>query len=215
MNKELNSSAIVVVFATVGLVFGIITILFSFIPIFGSLAFLIGVPSLIISGLSLYISFIRNAKRNLSIIALTVCFIGIFLSGAQFLSIRSIGIYSKKKLMNLNTNDVNQVDCYNVSNKLINRLNGCYNLREYNKLIEIYRPNGLRMNDIEITEYKKGVDLLFQNSGKIVGYKLTNINRNGNIIYVKAITNYEKTGNIEEEFKILLINKDNFITDIN
>lgn len=98
MTEELKDSVIVTVLAVIGFVFGIISMMGSFIPCIGSLAFLIGIPAALISVISVIIARTKKAKSTFAVVSLTICLIGVFVSGFQYFSIISLGKTAEKNI---------------------------------------------------------------------------------------------------------------------
>ena len=111
MADDLKDSGIVTVLSVIGFVFGLLGMLGSFVPCFGAITFYIGIPAAIISGVALLIAHQQNAKKSFAIVALTISFIGIILSLAQYHAIKQLSNQDGSNLhQGLNQDQFNNKD---------------------------------------------------------------------------------------------------------
>lgn len=99
--------------------------------------------------------------------------------------------------------------------KLLSKINQLYNAKSFNDIRLIQKKeDGSNFNDTEWSDYIQGLDNWFSISGKIKSSKLIRQQITGDIGNFIIQTEYEKTGLIEERFKIIKINSDFYITYI-
>jgi len=97
---------------------------------------------------------------------------------------------------------------------LLNLFNTYFNNRDFNKLKDIYKPNGRVFSDPEWHDFSKGLETWLNGAGKVIDSKIINSNIEDDVGTFEIRTSYEKKGTQKEKLIVQKLGQNYFITSI-
>ncbi|HEX4963450.1 MAG TPA: hypothetical protein VF173_21660 [Thermoanaerobaculia bacterium] len=109
-----------------------------------------------------------------------------------------------------------EVSIREASSELLVRMNEMFNSRRFEKLGEVYRPQGNALSGTELNDFLRGNETWFGNAGKVVKSEITQVaaSEDGLTAHCAVATQYEKAGQQTESLVVSKIGDRFFITEM-